>query len=204
MSQTSVHNRSLRDELLAMRAEDERVREELAADGSLFEGYHQRMAEVHERNAARLTEIINEYGWTGESLVGSDGAEAAWIIVQHAIPDPALQRRCLTLLAEAVEQGEAPAWQLAYLTDRIRILEGRPQVYGTQYDWDEAGEMSPCEIEDPEGMDERRRSVGLPSLAESTRRQREAAARSNECPPTDWHARQKEMREWARSVGWRN
>lgn len=27
--------------------------------------------------------------------------------------------------------GEAPAWQLAYLTDRIRVLEGRPQVVWT-------------------------------------------------------------------------
>lgn len=204
MSQTFVHNPSLRDELLAMRAEDERVREELAADGSLYEGYNARMVEVHERNGARLTEIISEYGRARESLVGSDGAEAAWIIVQHAIADPALQRRCLTLIEEVVHQGEAPAWQFAYFADRIRILEGRPQVYGTSFDWDEQGEMSPCEIEDAEKVDERRRSVGLPSLAESTCRQREAAAQSNERPPEDWQARQHEMAAWARSVGWRD
>lgn len=37
-----------------MRAEDERVRAELAADGSLLDGYHPRMAEAHRRNASRL------------------------------------------------------------------------------------------------------------------------------------------------------
>ena len=186
-----------------MRAEDERVRAELAADGSVFEGYHQRMADVHQRNGARLEQIITEHGWTGEKLVGSDGAEAAWIIVQHAIGDPALQSRCSRLLEEAARQGEAPAWQFAYLTDRIRVMEGRPQVYGTSFDWEEAGEMSPCEIEDRENVDERRRTIGLPPLAESVRRQREALVETNERPPVDWHARQSEMEEWARSVGWR-
>jgi len=45
---------SLRAELLAMAAEDRRVRAELAANGPLFESYHPRMAGVHRRNAARL------------------------------------------------------------------------------------------------------------------------------------------------------
>ncbi len=53
---------SLREGLLAMAAEDRRVRAELAADGSLFDGYHPRMAEVHRRNAARLTEILDRHG----------------------------------------------------------------------------------------------------------------------------------------------
>ncbi len=73
--------------------------------------------------------------------------------MQHAIANPALQRQCLKLIEEAVERGEAPAWQVAYLTDRIRVLEGSPQIYGTSFDWDEAGEMSPCEIEDREIVD---------------------------------------------------
>jgi len=107
------------------------------------------------------------------------------------------------LIEEAERKGEIPAWQMAYLTDRIRVFEGRGQVYGLQFDWDEAGEMSPCEIEDIENVDERRRSVDLPPLAESVRRQRAGAAESNERAPRDWHARQLEMKAWARSVGWR-
>jgi len=203
MLSSTGYSEGLHDELLAMRAEDERVRLELTVDGSLYEGYHPRTADVHRRNGARLLEIINEHGWTGKSLVGEEGAEAAWIIAQHAISDPALQHRCLTLIEEAVRKGEIPAWQMAYLTDRICVFEGRGQVYGLQFDWDEAGEMNPCEIEDIENVDERRRSVGLPPLAESVRRHREELAQTNERPPRDWHARQLEIQEWARSVGWR-
>ena len=36
----------IRSELLAMAREDHRVRTELAADGSLFDGYHPRMRAV--------------------------------------------------------------------------------------------------------------------------------------------------------------
>src|SRR5262245_59076243 len=125
----------LRRELLAMAAEDQAVRAELAADGSLFEGYHPRMEAVHRRNAARLAEILREHGWPGRGLAGEDGGHAAWLVLQHAIGDPPLQRAGVRLLWAAAAAGEAPAWQAAMLEDRVRSFEGRPQVYGTQFDW---------------------------------------------------------------------
>lgn len=186
-----------------MMEEDQRVRAELAADGSLFDGYHPRMELVHRRNAARLSAILDRCGWPGRSQVGSDGAHAAWLIVQHAVGDPVLQRRCLELLRAAAAQGEAALLDVAMLDDRIRVHEGRPQRYGTQYDWDSTGQLSPLPIEAPEHVDERRRAVGLGPLAEQTRRQREFAAQANERPPADWAARQREMNDWFRSRGWR-
>jgi hypothetical protein len=202
MSEKSKLQTDLRDELIRMVEEDGRVREELAADGSLFEGYHPRMAEVHERNGRRLGEIIDQYGWPGKTLVGEEGADAAWLIVQHDIGNPSLQRRSLPLLREAVARGVAPPSQLAMLTDRICILEGKPQVYGTQYDWDENGEMSPCPIENPEHVDQLRESVGLIPLEEDTRLKRVAILLSSEKPPTDLQARRREVEQWARSAGW--
>jgi len=202
MSEQSKLQTRLRDELIRMVEEDGRVRKELAADGSLFEGYHPLMAEVHRRNGRRLFELIDQYGWPGKTLVGEEGADAAWLIVQHDIGNPSLLRRSLSLLREAVAKGEAPALQLAMLTDRICVLEGKPQVYGTQYDWDEHGEMSPCPIENPERVDELRESVGLIPLHEDTRLKRVAISLSSEKPPRDMKARRREMKEWARSAGW--
>jgi hypothetical protein len=92
---------------------------------------------------------------------------------------------------------------VAVLEDRIRVLEGRPQRYGTQYDWDERGEMSPLPIEEPAGVDERRRAIGLPRLGESTRRVREGARAVGERPPPDVAQRRRESETWARMVGWR-
>ncbi len=73
----------------------------------------------------------------------------------------------------AVDAGEAPAWQLAYLTDRCRVAAGQPQVYGTQYDSDGfADNLRPYPIEDPEGLDARRAAVELEPHAEYDRRMR--------------------------------
>jgi len=190
-------NEYLRQELLTLAAEDLRVAEELAADGSLYDGYHPRMEAIHRRNAARLREIIAEKGWPGASLVGEDGAEAAWLIVQHAIGEPDLLRSCLPSLWDAASRGEATSWQAAMLEDRIRMFEGRPQRFGTQLEPDEEGWLRPYRTEDPDGVDERRRAVGLEPLAERL-------ARAGQQPlPPDRAQFEREYQNWLRRVGWR-
>jgi hypothetical protein len=57
-------------------------------------------------------------------------------------------------------RGEVAPAQPAYLEDRILCCEGRAQRFGTQFDWDENGELSPQPIEDEHNVDLRRRSVG--------------------------------------------
>ena len=121
----------LRRKLLAMAEEDQRVRAELAATGELFQGYAPRMAEVHARNARQLESVIAEHGWPGKSLVGDDGAHAAWLVLQHAIGNPGLQRKCLPLLRDAAARGDMEPAHPAYLEDRINFFERRPQRYGT-------------------------------------------------------------------------
>lgn len=196
----------LRAELLAMAGEDRRVRAELAQTGELFQvGYHPRMEQVHRRHAQRLRAILSQYGWPDREMVGADGSEAGWLIAQHAIGDPELQRQVLRHLERLAERGAVPRWQAALLEDRIRFFEGRPQRYGTQFDWDETGQLSPVPaIEKPEEVDDRRRAVGLEPLAQALRRHREAAAAANERPPADLAARRRQMTAWARKVGWRD
>lgn len=199
----SVDYQSVRAELLAMAAEDLRVREELARSGALFEGYHPRMREIHERNAARLGVIIEAHGWPGRSFVGEDASAAAWLILQHAIGNPSLQRRGLTLIREAAATGDVSLIQVAMLEDRIRSNEGKGQLYGTQFDWDEDGLISPLPIEDEPNVDQRRAEIGLNPLAEDVGRKRRLALESGERPPQNWDARQAEIQEWLRSTGWR-
>jgi len=195
-------NSALRDELLAMEAEDIRVRAELLAQSALGDGYNPRMREVHERNATRLKAIIAAHGWPGRSLVGQDGSHAAWRVVQHAIGDPSFQRSCLAAIEESVADGEAPLAQLAFLVDRVRYFEGRPQIYGTQFDWNENGEMNPWQIEDPDHVDERRSRAGLNSIAERTREIREQAAREGDTGK-DREEQKRKYEAWLRETGWR-
>ena len=184
-----------------MLAEDDRVREELSADGSFYDGYHPRMEKVHRNHASRLREIIQQHGWPGITMVGTDGEEAAWRIAQHSIGEPEFLRNVLSLLKSAAEKKEAPLWQIAMTDDRIRMFEGKSQLYGTSFDWDEEGQMSPYPaIENPESVDQRRAKMGLPPLQEEIARKR---GENIEKPPANIHDRRKQMDQWAQSVGWR-
>jgi hypothetical protein len=191
----------LRVELIAMAEEDQRVRAELVADGTLFQGYNPRMAEVHHRNAARLAAIMDAIGWPGRSVVGTQAADAAWLVLQHSIGDPPVMRRGLELI-HSTAVGDVDPIQVAMLEDRVRTYSGLPQRYGTQFDWDERGEMQPRPIEDAEGVDERRRAVGLGPLAEKLREMRDGMSRAAVPSPTEAAARRREIDEWERSVGW--
>ena len=193
--------RVIRDEVVEMAAEDQRVRAELVAEGTLFQGYHPRMAEVHHRNAARLGNIMDRVGWPGRGLVGSAAANAAWLVLQHAIGDP-LVMRCGLALVQAAPPGDVDPAQVAMLEDRVRVLSGLPQRYGTQFDWDDDGVMGPRTIEDPDGVEERRRAVGLPPLVEKIRELREGVARAEGVPPQELAERRREIDEWERHVGW--
>ncbi|HEY7406958.1 MAG TPA: DUF6624 domain-containing protein [Gemmatimonadaceae bacterium] len=188
---------ALRDQLLRMDARDQTVRAELAADGSLFKGYHPRMEAVHRENAARLREIILRVGWPGEKLVGKDGAHAAWRIAQHSIGEPAFMRACRGLLDEASRRGDAPRWQFAMMDDRIRAFEGVPQRYGSQLRETING-LAPYPLEDVSQVEEWRREVGLPSLGELLSGIRETP------PPTADEIAEHDAAElaWRRKVGW--
>ena len=187
----------LRDELLAMAGEDERVRGELAAAGALSGGYHPVMEAVHRRNAERLSTLLEHYGWPGRRLVGDDGAEAAWRIAQHAIGEPAFMRRCHAALQVAAAAGDAPAWQPAMLEDRILMFEGRPQRYGTQLEHDDDGNVRPYLLDEPDAVEERRQSVGLEPLAERLARE----PRRDPSPEDGQY--QRDYQRWLRRTGWR-
>lgn len=145
-----------------MERRDQDVREGLTAE-SLGDTVRLReMVAVDSAHTERLRALIDAYGWPGTSDVGEDGANAAWLLLQHT-PDTVFQREAAELMAAAAERGEASRRSLALLVDRVLIGQGVPQRYGTQFMFVEGGiEFHP--IEDPEFVDERRAEVGLPPI----------------------------------------
>ena len=160
------------------------------------------MEEVHRRNVIRLKEIIAESGWPGRSLVGEDGAIAAWFIAQHAIDDPPFQRKALGLQREALARGDIFPIGPAFLEDRICYFEGRPQIYGRQFEVDENGNLAPYEIANAEHLNERRRALGLNSIEERTKEIRTGQEPKHPDPQTRAESQQK-YKNWLSEVGWR-
>jgi hypothetical protein len=116
---------------------------------------------IDNANMTRLGEIIDRHGWPGIRFAGYEGASNAFLVLQHADLDS--QRKYLPLMRAAVLRNDALGKQLALLEDRVRMREGKPQIYGSQLVGDPPL-LAP--IEDEAHVDERPRTVGLPPLAE--------------------------------------
>ena len=82
-------------------------------------------------------------------------------MIQHADHDIDFQKQALELLKEATTKGEAEKKNEAYLTDRILVNSGRPQIFGTQFYTDDQGNFGPRPIENIEELNKRREEVGL-------------------------------------------
>jgi hypothetical protein len=193
-------DQKLRSELLNMQTEDEQLHTQLSHAGALTGHYVPALQAIHEKNAARLREMVSEHGWPNEELAGVDGAYAAWIIVQHGIGDPGLQKEVLSLLLEETKRGRIPAWHAAYVEDRIAMYEQRPQRYGTQWLDDPLdGRTRPWPIEEQAKVDGRRASVGLGPL-------HPIPGRGPDLPAEEQQAKRENQQwwqDWLASRGWR-
>lgn len=157
-------NQSLINELLQLAEEDQAMRIRVN------DGHSEWDNSVDERSQARLRSIVDEYGWPTIQKVGAKASHAAWLLAQHA-PDLHFMEHCLELM-EGLPPNEVSQANIAYLKDRVLMMNGKPQIYGTQF-LGTGEDMHVYKIEDVEHVDERRASVGLDSFADNEARLRE-------------------------------
>lgn len=121
---------------------------------------------VDRQNTARLKSLLRRCGWPRRSVHGAAAVDDAWLLAQHADRDRPFQQVALARLRDRVAQGEAPADHLAYLTDRVALAEGRPQLYGTQLTLKAPCELDFLPLDDRAKVEARRKAIGWPSLDE--------------------------------------
>lgn len=188
--------------ILRLKEKDDKLRAKLIENKTLSNGYNREMKAIHNSNAKRLNRIIDVIGFPTSEKIGEEASNAAWLIIQHSIGQPDFMKKWAALMEIEVKNGQADKINFAYLTDRIAVFEGNPQRYGTQFDWDENGEMSPAKIDEYDKVNERRKAIGLNSLEEQIKVMREKVKTENQRPPKDYEERKREYDEWRKSVGW--
>jgi Family of unknown function (DUF6624) len=195
-------NTGIANQIIDLKKKDLQLRDELIGSGKLSDRYDKAMEELHNRNANMLNDIIDQIGYPTLDKVGKEASEAAWLVIQHSIGQPVFMKRCRDLLEHAVKDDKANPADLAYLTDRIAVFEGKPQLYGTQFDWDEHGELSPNIYDDLTRVNERRMAIGFHSLEDQTAMIRKRVESENQAPPKDPEMRKRDLEEWKKKAGW--
>jgi hypothetical protein len=165
----SITKPKLGQELLKRVAEDQGIRNELIKSGIDHpdEALLKRMKKIDAVNTSRAKTIIRRYGWPGPELVGQDGTDAFFLLVQHA--DHAFQKEVLPLVQKAYRTGILTGQSYALFTDRVLIGDGKPQRYGTAAKpFDQWNGTEPVfeSMEDEANVDKRRAEVGLMPLSE--------------------------------------
>jgi len=171
-SKQSIEIKELRAELEKMLDEDQRLRthtedveKQYGRNSKELAALWAEQEAIDKKILRRLEEIIKQYGWPGESLVGADASLAAFLILQHA--DYEYQKRYFPLVKEAERKKEISSSNVALLEDRILMREGKKQIYGTQLTWNgKTGRYELYPIEDEDHVDLLRASVGLQPIAE--------------------------------------
>ncbi len=106
-----------------------------------------------------VTTILDKYGWLGISQVGRLANTTLWSVLQHG--SASSKEKYAPLLKASVLKGESQPSHYARLIDRMLINTNRPQLYGTQIDYDSSEIPTFFSIEKPEYINQRRKEIGL-------------------------------------------
>ncbi len=129
-----------------------------------MQSLYNKMSVQDSENLKAVKHILDNYGWLGANVIGKQGNNTLFLVIQHA--DQITQEKYLPMMREAVKNGNAQKSTLALLEDRVAIGQGKKQIYGSQlgmYFDDNKYFLRP--LTDPDNVDKRRAEVGLPSLA---------------------------------------
>lgn len=168
---TTNYDNELRKELNKIQYEDQGIRllllnvqksKGLNNQSTLL--IREEMKRIDSMNAIKVQQIIDKFGWLGESKIGSEANQTLFLTIQH-VENLIVQEKYLPILEQAVKDGDAEAWQFAFLTDRILMNQGKYQIYGTQIIIGErSGDNYIVPLQNPEKVDELRQEVGLEPL----------------------------------------
>jgi hypothetical protein len=122
-------------------------------------------AKIDGDNVQYLKSLIGEIGWVDVPRFGEETSNAAFMIVQHS----GHMRLMLAALPEIEKDVKAKRFQdgqpYALLYDRMHLLLGEKQRYGSQVGQNEEGEVVVLRLEDRARVDEFRKELGLMPLS---------------------------------------
>lgn len=166
------YDKALEKQLAEIYTEDQEIRGEFMnvyraskPDKKKIDSIGKIMERKDSINLIKVMKILDERGWLGKNVVGTQGNQTLFLVIQHA--DLQYQQKYLPMMREAVKNGNANPGNLAYLEDRVALREGKKQIYGSQsLKNKKTGKICIAPMIDPDNVDKRRAEVGLGTMAE--------------------------------------
>lgn len=123
---------------------------------------------IDSTNMIRLEKIIATYGYPGAELVGEKLKTVGVFVILH---NPKKQELYVNLLWNASKKGDVDKREVAILEDRVNMLKGVPQKFGTAMKYIPIGvdslsgmpltQLRIWDIKQFKNLDKNRESVGL-------------------------------------------
>lgn len=123
------------------------------------------MQQVDADNTAYLVQLVKEVGWIDPERFGKEIWNAAFLIVQHSEHLP-LMLAVRPAIDNDFKAKRIDAQPYALLHDRLQLLLGEKQRYGTQMSQNAKGEWVILPLENPAKVEQFRKEIGLFSLAQ--------------------------------------
>lgn len=132
------------------------------------EGSHkEKQQAVDSLNLLTLLKWIEKNGYPGIAEVGLEYDHVAWRVLLTGTAE--VIERHLPMVKQQIENRNLMPWAYPRLYDRLCVLKGEPQLYGTQKHWNKITEQFEVyPIKELELLEERRYRWHLPSFDESS------------------------------------
>lgn len=143
---------SIRRDLVRRAGEDQAMRRNPS--------HPEEIRRVEGDNAAWLSGIVGRVGWIDVSRFGREAADAAFVLVQQGGNLP-LMLAVLPEIEKEVREKRRDPQNFALLFDRLQLLQGYRQRFGTQVARNDEGKLVVQALEDPARVEERRAAIGI-------------------------------------------
>jgi hypothetical protein len=111
----------------------------------------------------QVTLFLNEYGWKSKKEIGELANMGLFLAIQHSSKDE--MESFKEIVEQAYQENKIEKNSYALYIDRLKVNNDLPQIYGTQYFYDEeSAAFRFYKIEDFENVNKRRRKVGLAKI----------------------------------------
>ncbi|WP_100074785.1 DUF6624 domain-containing protein [Chryseobacterium camelliae] len=159
-------NASVKEKLKGIHEADQQIRAKIkkempSGDASKIKQMALEMKASDKKNQLYISQLLDQCGWP-EGLTAEESS-TVFLVIDHA--DLTFMQKYLPVLEKQAQAGNVSKSDLATIRDRVQMLTGKKQVYGTQT-LKTGKEVYVWPVDNEAGLDARRKEMGLPSMEE--------------------------------------